>query len=320
MRLWMRYLEVILKSSLLKKQYSIATKYDSNGIQQDSLDINVSGSKYLSSLKDNFTITIKNLTYKEIIQIIDGQYYEVEIKCGYRDSNIFTLFKGSVLYVSNKYDSVKSNTVIILATSNLIAKFGQSKLNLNLNSGINMYNAIEFICRRAGIDNAYIDTDFKNKIIREVTECSSPIGNWMDTFANSNNFVVSSDSSNSLDLTIFNPTRKDARLIKLNRDMIVISSGYPTISSNGVNFTCLPSFNFTPGDTVQIDNSLIDMSVSSQSEVYQNKSFYLDSNQRYVIFEIDCELQNRGETFEFSISARSKTLMSSIGGGNNESN
>ena len=308
----MRYLEVVLKSTLLKKQYSIKTNYDKNKIQNDSLDINIKGSKYLSSLKDNVTISIKNLTYKEILNIIDGQYYDVEIKCGYRDSNIFTIFKGSVLYVSNRYDSVKSNTVIILATSNMIAKFGQSKLNLNLNSGINMYNAIEFICRRAGINNSYIDDDFKNKILREVTECSGDIGSWLDKFTSSNNLVVSSDSSNTLDMSIFNPVRKDSRLIKLNRDTICVEEGYPTISSNGVSFTCLPSFNFTPGDTIQIDNSLIDMSVSSKNEVYENKSFYLDSNGRYVIFQIDFILQNRGTSFNVNIQARSKSMMNNM--------
>ena len=126
--------------------------------QSADLAISVSGDKYMSPIKDNVTIKISNLTYAQIVQIIAGQYYNLKVECGYRSGATYTIFDGGVMYISNLRESVETNTVTILGASKLIAKWGQKRLNLSFNSGVNMYSAIKFICRVGGIPNYTIST------------------------------------------------------------------------------------------------------------------------------------------------------------------
>ena len=62
MEAWKRELKVILTSTLLKKKITFGES------KQTNLRISITGNKYLSSLKDSFTLKITNLTYNEIIQ------------------------------------------------------------------------------------------------------------------------------------------------------------------------------------------------------------------------------------------------------------
>lgn len=133
MKAWMRILEVHLTSRLLKRKFIFGTNDD---VTDNNLNISITGSKYMSTLKDICTIKIDNLTYDEIIAIIKGQYYDVEVRCGYKDAGSRIIFKGGVLYISNSLNSDKTNTAIILCGSQLVARYGQSRINLTLNSDI----------------------------------------------------------------------------------------------------------------------------------------------------------------------------------------
>lgn len=312
MNTWMRSIQVILTSTSLKQKMV----FDTN--KSVSLNIKINGYKYLSTLKDNFTLKISNLTYKEIVTLISGQFYDVEIKAGYMSASTSTIFKGSVIYISNVLNDKKTNEVIILCGNNIVAKFGQGRLNLSLQSGINMYSALSFICKRAGINNPYIDNDFKARIIRESINANQTIGSYLDMFTESNGFVIQSDSTYSNDVSIWNPYRKDSRKIVLDSSKIVLTSGYPTLTSEGLRITLLPTFNFMPGDTIVLDNSVINVGVSSQSEVYENRTYFMDESGQYVIFEIEYILENRGPGFSVNMLCKSKSLISNVSniGGN----
>ena len=153
MKAWMRVLRVTLTSRKLKKQMVFGNSQFTTGFD---LAIDVSGYKYLSSLKDNCTVKLTNLTYNEVMQIIVGEFYDVKIEAGYRDSSVQTIFDGGVLYISNAREDATTNTVIILCASKLVARYSQSRINLTLNSGINMYSAIKFGLKRAGISEVTI--------------------------------------------------------------------------------------------------------------------------------------------------------------------
>lgn len=313
MEAWKRELKVVLTSTLLKKKITFGESKKTN------LRISITGNKYLSSLKDSFTIKITNLTYNEIIQMIRGNYYDIEIYAGYQSLGSHRIFKGGVLYITNSYETDKSHVANILCTSNLIAKYGQSRMNLGLKSGINMYAAISFLCKRAGIQNPNIDEDFKNRLIREASDISSTVGSWLDNFATNNNFVLNSDESLNHQVSIWNPYRKDSRLIILDSSKIILTNGYPTLSSEGLYMTVLPTFNFMPGDTIQIDNSIIDISVTSNSTRYSNVGYYLDEKGQYMIMQIEYSLQNRGSGFSLRLLCKAKSLVRQLlsGGGQN---
>lgn len=308
---WMRELKIILTSTSLRKRVTFGTDYEKEG---DSLNITVDGYKYLSSLKDNVSVKIDNLTYKEVVELISGQFYDIEIKAGYRDSGAHTIFKGSVLYISNLLGDRKTNTVVILCASRLVAAYGQSRMNLGLQSGINMYAALNFLCKRAGVRNSNVSEEFKNKIIREASEVNTTLGSFLDTFVNSNNFIINSDATGNADVSVWDPYRKDNRVIKLEASTIILTSGYPTLSSDGLKISLMLTFNFMPGDTIQVDNSIIDIGVESKDQVNENRGFFLDESGKYMIYEIEYHLTNRGSAFSLNMLCKARNLVSKISG------
>lgn len=308
---WMRDLQVIFTSTLMKKQLTFGQQWKQG---KDDIAISITGTKYLSSMKDSFTIRMSNLTYGELIQLIKGEYYGIEIKAGYRSRGAETIFKGSVIYMSYEKQNATTNTVIVLAGSKLVAAYGQSRMNLSLNSGINMYSALKFICKRAGVQNANIDLDFKDKVIRDTTSVQGTAANWLDTFCNTNNFIVATDSSYGNDVSIIDPYKTNNRIIKLDSEKVVLVNGYPKLNTDGLSMTLLPTFNFMPMDVIVIDNSLIDISTSSTSSKDFNKSLFLDEDGKYLITQIEYSLENREGSFNISITAKARSLYSNIVG------
>ena len=300
---WMREIKVILTSEIMNSQI----------VFDDNLHISISGKKYLSVMKDTFTIQIDNIPYTTQIELISGKYFQVEIKAGYRTSGIHTIYKGYVLYMSNNLGDKKTTSFVILCASKLIAVFGQQRLNLGLKSGINMYSALKYIFKSAGINNPKIDESFKKRVLQNAVNINSTVGSYIDSFINSNNFIANTDESLGNSISIWSPYNKDARLIKLKNDNILLTGSYPTLSNDGLRITCIPSITYLPGDTIELDNSIINIYASSSSEVYQNNPMYLDENGRYVIYEIDYELDNRGQTFVVKMLCRTRGLLSKLG-------
>lgn len=310
---WMRQLEITFTSQKNKQTLTFGDNWKRGGID---LNIEVSGNKYLSTMKDRFVVRITNLTYKEITTLINGQFYQIEIKCGYRSSGLFTVFKGGILYISNELGDRKSNDVIVLCASEMVSRYGQARMNLSLKSGVNMYSALNYIKKLAGINNAYIDEDFKQLILKENEIANTNITSWLDTICQSNNWVVNSDYSDGASFSIWNPYRRDMRRIKLTTDNIILTGGYPTLDSTGLKIALMPTFNFMPGDTIQIDNSIIDIGTEDESEALKNVGQFLDKDGNYIITEIAVNLENRDSNFSFMCKARAKSLWSNILGGN----
>lgn len=308
-RAWMREIEVIFTSTKLKQRMTFGT--NSRNGKQD-LNIQVTGTKYLSSLKDRFTVTITNLTYKEITELISGEFFDIEIKAGYRTSGIFTVFKGGVLFISNVLGDRKSNDVVVLCASKMVAQYGQARMNLSLNSGINMYGALNYILNFNGISNAYIDDDFKARITKENMLANKSINSWLDTLCESEGFAINTDSSFSSDVAIWNPARTDFRRIVLESTTIILTAGYPTLTSEGLNMSVMPTFNFVPGDVIVVDNSIIDIGITDENAAYKNYGQFLDKENSYIIYQIDVTLENRGSDFSYKMLCKAKSLWSNL--------
>jgi len=308
---WMRILSIKLISKKFKTSLTFGDNWKKGGID---LNIYVNGTKYLSPMKDECVVTITNLTYKELITLINGEFYEIEIYTGYRNANEFIIFKGGVLYISNELGDRKSNDVKILCSNLLVAKYGQSKMNISLNSGINMYGALKFITQRAGIKNGYIDEKFKRFTLKESEAQTQNITSWLDTLGRTQGFVMNGDSSLGSDVSIWSPYISNRRVIKLRDDNIILTGGYPTLSSEGLNLAVMPTINLCPGDTIILDNSIIDIGTDSRDEAMKNLGQFLDRDGKYVITEIEFELSNRDADFSYKIKARAKSLWNRIGG------
>ena len=306
MRAWYRILEVILTSQKVRRNMIFGAGTDEN------LNISVSGSKFPSTLKDACTINITNITYDKIIEIIGNEYYDVEVRAGYRDGSVQTYFKGAVLYVSNERTSQIENTLILLCSSRLVARYGQSRINLTLNSGINMYSAINYICKLYGLPNSNVSQSLKNDILGNLQNINTNAAQFFEKLGKANEtYLVNADESLNSLFTI-TKTTDNKRAIVLNNDSILYSGGYPRITKDGVNLTILPIYNFCPGDYIKIDNGILRTDVSDSSDISKNAAYYMDTNGEYMVFQIDYTFENRDSNFGLTLHARSRKFIRNI--------
>lgn len=316
MKAWLRKIEIFLTSTLYKKQMKLST-------ERDELEVEVSGYKYLSSLKDTFVIKVYNLTYKEMVTINSGKFEGIEIKCGYETTGSKTFFKGQLLYMSNSFGDRTTNIVYMICCSKLLGLYN-SRLNLSLNSGINMYAALKFICERAGIKNSNVSEEFKTKTINEVTKANGTCASILDVLTSSSaGYYAQSDASYSSTVNLGDLRKRAARVIRITENNLILTNGYPKLTSDGLNLTVLPTFNFMPGDVIEIPNYLLDMSLTSKQEVISNPNIglFVDNSEgvygQYVIVQLSYHLTNRNSSFTIQIDAKSRSLFQNITGGAN---
>lgn len=302
-----RILTVTLTSTKLKKSITFGDGYLKG---EDDLNIHVQAYKYMSTLKDTATVKISNIPYDTIVGLIDGEFYDVEIKAGYQTTGAQTLFKGGVLYITNSITNIKDHTLIILCASWLVARYGQARINLTLNSGINVYSAINYISKKAGIGNANISSKLKLQKLQNSMTVDSTAGTWIDNLVKNNqSYIANSDGITDAAFSVFDSKKSNQRYIPIKENMI-LTEGWPRLSKDGLEFTMLPLFGFMCGDTIKIDNSIIDISSKSQSEANQQKGYYLDQNGNYMIFEITYSLANRDDEFTCQLLCKSRSLIS----------
>ena len=322
---WMRTLKIKLYSKL----YNVAPlifgyndemtddekrKFPNANINQ--LDITVTSSKELSALKDGGTITISNLTYADIVRIIEGQFYKVEIYVGYKTTGMMCFAKGEIAYISNKIRMRRDHTCIIIFASEFVAQYSQGRINLNYNSGINLYSAFKYLFLTNGISNTHLPESLKQETLKDITSLSGTCASLSEQLANNTrDFSLNTDSS-AENIVIDCSNLSDKRQIKIDSHTINFRNGNPTLSSNGLNISVMPLWNFKPGDIIIIDNAIIDLSESSLSGAQSNfKANYLDQDGAYIITKVENQFQNRGSSFECNLIAYSIHKISNIIGG-----
>lgn len=309
---WMRILRITLTTKSPGqngKNKQLVFEENESGV---GLAISVNGNKFMSTLKDNCTVKISNLTYVEIVQIITGQFYNIKIECGYKSSGVQTIFEGGVMYISNLRESVDTNTVTILCASHLVATYGQRRINLSFNSGINMYSAINFVCKAGGVPNPNISTQFKKQFLEGIENAyNQTAAEWVnDQTTKNGSYISSSDCIGNSFMTLFDANKSNARVIKLNKDTLLLTNGFPRMTADGLVFSVMPTFAFQCGDTIVMDNSLIQINVTSQSEATKNLGGLLDENGQYMIYEMHYQLENRGQNFFLEIYAKTRSRIS----------
>lgn len=309
---WMRVLRISLATKSPGqngKNKQLVFEENENGV---GLAISVNGNKFMSTLKDNCTVKISNLTYTEIVQIITGQFYNIKIECGYKSSGVQTIFEGGVMYISNLRESVDTNTVTILCASHLVASYGQRRINLSFNSGINMYSVINFVCKVGGVPNPNISTQFKKQFLEGIENAhNQTAAEWVnDQTTKNGSYISSSDCIGNSFMTLFDANKSNARVIKLNKDTLLLTNGFPRMTADGLVFSVMPTFAFQCGDTIVMDNSLIQINVTSQSEATKNLGGLLDENGQYMIYEMHYQLENRGQNFFIEIYAKTRSRIS----------
>ena len=107
---WMRVLRITLTTKSPGqngKNKQLVFEENESGV---GLAISVNGNKFMSTLKDNCTVKISNLTYVEIVQIITGQFYNIKIECDISRA-VFRQFLRVGSCTSRTYERVSTPTL-----------------------------------------------------------------------------------------------------------------------------------------------------------------------------------------------------------------
>lgn len=353
--LWMRRLQIVFESKYnvmdtlsqsspltykeyidyLDKKYAPANgklDFNAGGVKvvigdnsnNDNYNIRVTGTKNLGLSLDAGVIQISNVSYETIALIMNLKLYKVTIKVGYKSSGtLFTIAKGEISYIQQKIRSRRDYELYITFASELVAGWSQNRINFSIRSGVNMYDMFNWMFMQQGLstDRTQISPALKNIVLENMFVNSgtsvSIIEEAMNTYSNSTKgFILDADSSEGKVISI--STLKDKKVLVINTNMINIANGNPTVTSDGLDISLFPVYNFMPGNILQIDNRIIDTSqgMTSQSGIQNNfNTNFLDPNGYYIITNIRYTFENRGDTFLFNCQAKALNTFKNLVGG-----
>src|SRR5690606_4765979 len=136
---------------------------------------------------------------------------------------------GKVLYISQERESRETTIAHVICVSKLVGLY-KSKLNLTLNSGINMYAALDFVLKRGGVRDSNISEEFKRKFITDITSFKGTPSSILDMFStNSSSYAVQVDASEGSIVSIWDMKRTDTRVIEITPESGLLINGYPTL-------------------------------------------------------------------------------------------
>lgn len=283
----------------------------------DNLSIKVTGTKYPAINKDKGTITIINLDYETILRIKLGEYYNVKIYCGYKSWNKepFLIYSGEVSYMSTKIYSHHETETYITFASRIVAKYSQKRMNLALNSGLNVYAMMNYVLNANGATKSHLDPELKKKAITEYKMLNGQLTTILDsyTLTNTGDYSIAVDGTEG---TVIDVTSiKGKRFIKVDPHAIPIGSGNPTVTSEGLQIILLPICNLKVGDILVIDPTIINIAIQNAESVISTfNANYMDSNGCYMIRELTFNLENRGSNFGYQIKARALDVLRNLTG------
>lgn len=291
--------------------------------------ITISGNKYLSPVKDNFTVKIYNLPFTEIAKIQLQKLFHIQIFCGYlggQQYNAFDgkrIFDGGIVNIVNQKTEYKDNIVTLVCASKLVAKAQEWRCNISFNSGINMYSAMKYIGKQAGLTNMNISDSFKHQYFEVANKATGSASSYLDKLSSTNNTqFFSADNSEGADFSAHSSREGGMRQIVIDPAKGMMIGSAPKLTSSGLNWTSLPVFNYLPGDLCQIDNSLIDTSQGQDSlsgTTSTPNTVYLNQQGLYYIFDLGYELDNTDGSFQVNIHAKTKDLFDNVTGYTNKS-
>lgn len=317
-RTWIRLLYVTFYNENSTYSVTIGKTTDDSKKPQ----ITITGNKYLSLVKDNFTIKIYNLTHKQLIDIMERKLFRVQIYAGYLNSQnpldfeAKKIFDGGVINILNDKRDWKDNVATFVCASRFVAKAQEWRCNLTFASGINLYSAINYIATRAGMTNMNIDNDFKYRFQSVVSSAESTAINYLDEISNEDNqYFFNSDSSEDSEITAANVGNRALRIVNIDASKGMIIGDAPELTSNGLTWNSLPVFNYMPGDLCKIDNSLINLSSGADSVSGSQgtpNAIYASRQGYYYIFDIAYNLSNTNGQFLAKLHCKSKELFDNI--------
>lgn len=334
MEAWIRTLNVTLIADLGSAgQKRITFRSD------DEISIEATGTKYMKPDLDEFTVIIKNVPTSnadysiQYIKDIDFRY--IVIEAGYRDSSAIQIFSGYIVYVSSIREDKNTTMSMIITCSGSYTYNNLTGHTFTVKRGISYYDALMVGATMSKIQSANISLSKSlryKRLDKDLTFDGTFSGMITELQKRDNNLLCHCDFSSDTKFNVWDATVYSPRVMHLNQDNIVLANGFPTIEDQGITMTCLPVFNFIPGDEVILDdNTFVNISITSLSaytsspypEIYVGEVSPLETNQErikeienakghYFIRELRYNLASRGNNFTVTMKCYAKSIYSSI--------
>lgn len=320
MKTWMRILYVTFSKWDSSETMVYGKTFDDSKKPQ----IEITGTKYLSTIKDNFTIKIYNMSYDEILKIQLEKKFHVCIYAGYIGDQSYDnfvgekIFDGGLINITSNKSNFKDQITSFVCASRTIAQQQEYRLNVTLCSGMNMYSAINYICDISGIKRVSISDEYKYRFLKEIQSSSNSVTSYVDYLSQTNNDqLVISDSSTGSELS-FSTSNSSQEYTTLSPSTGMVINGQPEITSSGVTWESLPIRNYTCGSLIKIDPSYLNVSSGQDSKdsVINGapNTYYISSSGLYYISQLDYTLSNTSGSFQIKITAKAKDLYDTVTG------
>lgn len=285
--------------------------------------IEISGTKYMSCVKDNFKIQIYNMTYLQMYLISKRQLYHVEIYAGYLNGQSYfnfnapKIYDGYMLNMVNSKKSYKDNVTTFIVTSKLVAQSQQWRMNISFQSGVNLYSMMKYIGEKAGMTNMNISESFKDMFNADVASCDTSASSYLEKISEtSNTTFMTTDSTSDSEISIFDLSDESRSrttiLIDASKGMLIDT---PEINSSGLTMTSLPVTNYLVGDTIKLDNSLINSGEGQDSystSIKVPNSVYINAEGLYYIWQVDYTLSNANGDFKVKLTCKNKEIFNNL--------
>lgn len=286
--------------------------------------IEITGSKYISSLKDNFTIKVYNMTYLQIYTIQKRQLFHVKIYAGYLNGqNYFNfeapnIYDGYVLNILNSKKEYKDSIATFIVTSKAVAKAQQFRLSISYQSGVNLYSMAKYIADKAGLENSVISESLKTTFSEDLASCDTSATTYLDLIANSENSVfVTTDSTSDSDFSLIDLSDeyrpRTTIIIDPSKGMLIGDA--PEINSSGLTFDSLPVVTYLVGDLINIDNAYVNVASGQDNYSATTKTpnaVYLNAQGLYYIWQVDYSLSNTNGDFKLHLTCKNKELFDNL--------
>lgn len=315
---WMRYLYIEFINDN-GKVFSI-------GGYDDSLAIEVTGTKTLASVGDTASIVIYNLPMLDSLKLVQQGYTKnVRIYCGYYNTNKIKIFDGGVTYTEEGKNDKNTSILKIECANRLISDKFQTKISLPLNSGLNMYRAIEEVEAAFGISGQIeIDDCLNEDSLKGDLSRYDTLRGWLEAVIESSsldrNYALSTSSKSALSKIMgYKKIGSGDTYVINTRDVNL--QGFPTVSYEGLKIVLSPIYDMSPGDIISIDNTIqaTISTLNSANTGYLGNAVYFDKDGLYNIRQMTYNLSNRSDEFNVEVLAMSKTnFMASMLGEKNK--
>lgn len=281
--------------------------------------------KYLSYLKDEITLEIYNLGQNEYETI--KTFDTLSLYCGRRDASgkIIKILVAvqSILFVSKDRSDLDTPKTIIICSARVRRR---ETNNLNVNAGVSLFNAINFICKRAAM-NCFISGELKNYLLSKPINVDN-VANVLNRIKRDYKFVHISNDGGGQDYDLYFSlyrSQSEQKSLVFSPESGTLINEWVSIESNGdISFTSLANvIPYKIGDRILVAGKYFNKSVRSYQDYKDSikitkrleKTNHFESEDsilfEYVIVALSYNLDIKG-SFNVVIKGRPLTKLAGV--------